>query len=68
MIITGLVFVKKEDIGLKKESKNLEINNLNFNNHILDQSPAEWSGYDAIIREPIAVNNVNKNENHKKRF
>lgn len=61
-------FCQKRRYWIKKESKNLEINNLNFNNHILDQLPAEWSGYDAIICEPIAVNNVNKMKIIKRGF
>ncbi len=53
-------FCQKRRYWIKKDSKNLEIDNLNFQDHILDQVPAEWAGYDAIICEPISVNNVNK--------
>ena len=53
-------FCQKRRYWIKKESKNLNIDYTNFQNHILDRVPDEWSGCESVICEPISVNNVNK--------
>ena len=61
-------FCQKRRYWIKKESKNLNINYSNFQNHILDKVPDEWSGCDSIICEPISVNSVNKMKIIKRGF
>ena len=42
-------FCQKRRYWIKKESKNLNINYSNFQNHILDKVPDEWSGCESVI-------------------
>ena len=61
-------FCQKRRYWIKKESKNSNINYSNFQNHILDKVPDEWSGCESVICEPISVNSVNKMKIIKRGF
>ena len=61
-------FCQKRRFWLKKEKNISEINHSNIKDHILRDVPEEWSNYDAIICNPINVNNVKKMKLIKRGF
>ena len=65
---TLIGFCQKRRFWLKKKSVDTKINKHNFSEHILNDVPDEWEGFDSIICEPIFVNKVKKMKMIKRGF
>jgi len=61
-------FCQKRRFWVKKNSKEIELNKVNFKNHLLSQVPNEWNHFESIICEPINVNKVKKIKMLKRGF
>ncbi len=57
---TWIGFCQKRKFWLRKESFNKEINIINLRRNVISHVPKEWNEYDAIIGDPIFVNNMKK--------
>ena len=61
-------FCQKRRFWIKKSSKGIKIDKKNFKDHLLVEADNEWNKYDAIICDPISVNNVKKIKMLKRGF
>ena len=53
-------FCQKRRFWIKKDSIGKKIDKKNLHEHYLSSVPDEWTGYEAIVCNPISVNNVKK--------
>ncbi len=51
-------FCQKRRFWIKKKSKGQKINKFNFEKHFITSADDSWKDYEAIICEPISVDNV----------
>ena len=61
-------FCQKRRYWIKKESLNLNIDESNISENIIESVPKEWKGFDAVICEPVSINNVKKIKMIKRGF
>jgi hypothetical protein len=61
-------FCQKRRYWIKKESLNLNIDETNISENIITSVPKEWKGFDAVICEPVSINNVKKIKMIKRGF
>jgi len=61
-------FCQKRRYWIKKESLNLNIDESNISENIIVSVPKEWEGFDAVICEPVSINNVKKIKMIKRGF
>ena len=61
-------FCQKRRFWIKKDLDKKKINTQNFKEYILEEVPKEWNGKEAILCEPININNVKKMKLLKRGF